>query len=130
STTKIIDAYYNIAMIYKEQLNDFPKAITTFEELLKRFPENKYKLQCFYQLYRTYLAMSDTVNADRYKDIVLNKYPDSEYAALIKNPNVKVEMTSKAKASKEFYEDTYKKYMNGHYEAVIASKAQADAQYT
>lgn len=129
STTKIVDAYYNIAMIYKEQLNDFPKAIATFEELLKRFPENKYKLQCYYQLYRTCLAMGDTAAADRYKDILLNKYPDSEYAALIKNPNVKVEMTGKAKALKEFYEDTYKKYMNGQYDAVIASQAQADAQY-
>ena len=59
SMAKIVDAYYNIAMIYKEQLNDQPKAAATFEELLHRFPENKYKLQCYYQLYRTYLAMGN-----------------------------------------------------------------------
>ena len=69
STAKIVDAYYNIAMIYKEQLNDQPKAVATFEELLKRFPENKYKLQCYYQLYRTYLAMGDPDKSNYYKNL-------------------------------------------------------------
>ncbi len=130
SMSKIVDAYYNIAMIYKEQLNDGPKAAATFETLLKRFPDNKYKLQCYYHLYRTYLAMNDTDKANYYKDILLKDYPNSDYAELIKNPNQPLPSTAKAKALKEFYEDTYKKYVNGQYEAVIASKAQADAQYS
>ncbi|MFM2136539.1 MAG: hypothetical protein RL021_1939, partial [Bacteroidota bacterium] len=52
STTKIVDAYYNAAMLYREQLSDVPSSIRMFEELLARYPGNKFEVQSYYQLYR------------------------------------------------------------------------------
>ncbi|MEO8086063.1 MAG: tetratricopeptide repeat protein [Bacteroidota bacterium] len=129
STGKVIDAYYNAAMIYNEQLNDKPASAKMFEDLLAKYPDNKYKLPAYYQLYRLYLAMKDPQKSDYYKNILLEKYPDSDYAMIIKNPNFMAEKAAKKSDLELFYEDTYRKYLNGEYADVITRKAQADQMY-
>lgn len=130
SNTKIVDAYYNIGSIYKEQLLNNSKSVETFEELLKRYPDNKYKLACYYQLYRTYLSMNDITKSDYYKNILLKDYPDSEYAKIIKNPGyAKVAMASKSQVEK-FYAETYQLYSEGKYTATLANCRIADTLYS
>lgn len=129
STNKIIEAYYNAAMIYKEQLNDMDACVKMFEELVQRFPESKYKLQTYYQLYRTYAKMGNTVRSDYYKNIILNQYGDTEYAEIIRNPNYGTEKANRKSNLELFYEETYRKYLNGEYAAVISRKTQADSQF-
>ncbi|MGB3948418.1 MAG: tetratricopeptide repeat protein, partial [Bacteroidia bacterium] len=71
SNNKIAEAYNNAGTIYKEQLLNNPKSVETFEELLVRFPNNKYKLSSYYQLYRTYLIMGNDSKSDYYKNLLL-----------------------------------------------------------
>ena len=94
STNKIIDAYYNAAMIYREQLKDNSSAAEMFEELLRRFPENKFKLQSMYQLYRLYAQLGNPTKSEYYKNIILNQYGDTEYAEIIRNPNYGQDMAT------------------------------------
>jgi outer membrane protein assembly factor BamD (BamD/ComL family) len=129
SNDKIIEAYYNAGLIYKEQL-DNPKAATQdFEELLKRFPENKYLLATYYNLYRSYLALKDSAKSDYYKNILLDKYPDSEYSKIIMNPNYFKENQKKTAILQVFYENTFRAYQNGQYAAVIERKETADSLF-
>lgn len=130
SNVKIVDAYYNIGSIYKEQLLNNTKSVETFEELLKRYPDNKYKLACYYQLYRTYLAMNNGTKSDYYKNILLNDYPDSEYAKIIRNPGyAKIAMANKSQVEK-FYAETYQLYSEGKYRATIINCQTADTMYS
>lgn len=129
STAKIIDAYYNVGTLYREQLNDAASSAEAFEKLLQRYPENKYKLQSYYQLYRLYTTLSNTSRADYYKTIILNQYGSSEYAEIIRNPNYAIEKAHKKSDLELFYEETYRKYLNGEYADVIQRKAQADQQF-
>ncbi len=129
SMGKVIDAYYNAAMIYNEQLNDKPASAKMFEDLLSKYPDNKYKLPAYYQLYRLYLSMKDNQKSDYYKNLLLDKYPDSDYAMIIKNPNFMAEKAAKKSDIELFYEDTYRKYLNGEYASVISCKAQAEQMY-
>lgn len=129
STGKIIDAYYNIGMIYREQLNDLTASVEAFEELLKRYPKNKFQLQSYYQLYRSYTVLGNTTQADYYKNIILNEHGDSEYAEIIRNPNYAAERAKKKSQLEIFYEETYRKYLNGEYADVISRKSQSDFQF-
>lgn len=129
SHAKIIDAFYNIGMLYREQLSDMNASVGAFEELLKRYPVNKYQLQSYYQLYRTYLALGNTSRSDYYKNIILNDHGDTEYAEIIRNPNYGVESAKRKSHLDLFYEETYRKYLNGEYAAVISRKAQSDVQF-
>jgi len=129
STTKIIDAYYNAAMIYREQLNDLNASIEMFETLLQKYPGNRYEVQSYYQLYRIFNQQGNSARADVYKNLIFSKYNETEYAEIIRNPNYAQDMAAKKSSLELFYEETYHKYLSGDYTAVVQRKAQADIQF-
>ncbi len=129
SNRKIIDAYYSNGLIYKENLGDMYASAESFETMLKRFPDNKYALQTYYNLYRIYLAVDDSVKRDYYKNILLNQYPESEYAALIRNPDKSSVRLLSDSALNHYYESTYNKYMNAEYAEVIQRKQISDSLF-
>lgn len=129
SNTKIIEALYNCGIIYKEQLNNLKESIRSFESLDERFPDNKYKLPSYYNLYRIYLLTGDSTKADYYKSFILTKYEDSDYARLILNPNYYKDMQRKSEVLEVFYENTYKAYLNRQYAQVIERKQYADESF-
>lgn len=129
SNKKIIEAYYNCGVIYKEQLNNLPESINSFETLDTKFPENKYKQPAYYNLYRTHTQLGDSVKANFYKNYILANYPESDYARLILNPDFFREMKRKSEVLEVFYENTYRAYLNRQYELVIERKAYADQSF-
>jgi tetratricopeptide (TPR) repeat protein len=129
SNNKIIDAYYNAGSIYKEQLQNDEKSIESSEELLKRYPENKYKLSVYYQLYRTYLSMNNKTKSDYYKNLILNEYPESEYATIIKDPESAEQIVANRNKVEKFYIETYELYSDGKYSDALANCKRADSLY-
>ncbi len=129
SDEKIVEAYYNVGLIYKEQLRDNKESGRNFETLLQRYPENQYKLPTIYNLYRVYLALGDEEKSDYYKNIILNNYADSEYAKIILNPDYFKDQQKKVAIQKVFYENTYRAYLNKQYEDVIERKSMADSLF-
>ncbi len=126
SDEKIIEAYYTLGSIYKEQLLNNKKSAETFEEMLQRYPENKYKLTTYYQLYRLSLALKDQKKSDYYKDIFLTKYPETEYAKIIRNPGYNSEKEGNMSEAEQLYTETFQLYKDSNYTAVIAKCEVAD----
>lgn len=119
SLDSIVEAYYDLGLVYKEKLKDLKKSAETYEELLKKYPDNKYRVTALYQLFRLYLAMQKQSEADKYKDIILTKYPDSEYAQLIANPDFFAQLAKSKKESDDFYAETFRMYKAGLYTQVV-----------
>ena len=115
SNTKIVDAYYLMGSIYKEELKNNRKAITSFEELNNRYPKNKYLLNTYYMMYRIYLAEKKQTQADEYKEKILSEFPDSEFALLIKNPNYAEEANNRQSEAEGFYTGVYAAYKGEDY---------------
>lgn len=130
SDSKIVDAYYNAGTIYKEQILNNKKAVETLEELLKRYPENKFKLSCYYQLYRTYMAMNNQTKADYYKNIILKDYADTQYAQIILNPDRAKDLLASKSEVEMFYTGTYSMYTSGRYEDAKANCEKAERDYS
>jgi tetratricopeptide (TPR) repeat protein len=129
SNARILDAYYNVGSIYKEQLQNNQKSIEAFEELLRRYPESKYKTSVYYQLYRTYLSMNDQKKADHYKNLILTSSPDSEYAMIIKDPESAKDIAESRNKVENFYAETYQLYSEGKYTEALANCRKADTMY-
>jgi tetratricopeptide (TPR) repeat protein len=130
SNNKIIEAYYNVGSIYKEQLSNNPKSAEALEDLLKRFPDNKFKLSSYYQLYRTYISLNNNAKSDYYKNLLLNKYPDSEYAIIIRNPESGKDAKTSKSIVEKFYAETYQLYTSGKYLETISNCITADTAYS
>jgi tetratricopeptide (TPR) repeat protein len=130
SDNKIIDAFYNVGVIYKEQLNNNIKSAQAFEELLRRYPENKYKTTVYYYLYRSYLAMNNTDKAEYYKNILLNDYSESEYAKIIRNPDYAKNLMISKNEIEKLYSQTFQLYSSGKYSEALSNCEQAESLYS
>lgn len=129
SNKKIMEAYYNIGTLYREQLSNPAKSIEAFETLLKRFPESELRLSVYYLLYRLYLSVNDKEKSNYYKNIILEKFPDSDYSRIIKDPAYgKEKKTDKVKLD-ELYAETYEAFKKGYYNEVILNAYKSDSIY-
>lgn len=129
SNKKIIYAYYMMGSIYKEELNNTKKAVAAFEELNNRFPQNKYALNTYYILYRTYLNEKNQAKADYFKEKILNEFPDSEFALLIKNPSYGSEINSKKSEVESFYTSVYQLYTENNFSQALTQAKEGLLKY-
>ncbi len=129
SDIKIIDAYYNLGSTYKEELNNNIKAIATFEELNKRYVDHKYKLSTYYQLYRIFESIKNKSQADYYKNKLLNDYPTSEYAQIIKNPNYAAEKNTQKGEVETYYTETYNIYSEQNYIVAVSRCKESESKF-
>lgn len=129
STNKIIKAYYVMGSVYKEELNNTKKTISTFEELNKRFPDNRYALNTYYSLYRIYLQEKNTAKADFYKNKILTEFPESEFAMLIKNPDYAQELNTQKSEVEAFYAEVLQTYKNGNYQESYSQSKKGISSY-
>ncbi|MEI6523265.1 MAG: tetratricopeptide repeat protein [Bacteroidota bacterium] len=129
SKNKIIEAYYNMGLLYKEELNDNKHAAEAFENLIKKYPGNKYELTCYYQLYRIYLTADETDKSDKYKNILLDKYPNSEFSLLIKNPDYNKEREFKLNQAETFYQQTFFAFSESKFQDCIDRCVASDSLF-
>lgn len=129
SHAKIIEADYLLGSTYKEELNNNKRAIGAFEDLNNRYSDHKYRLQTYYQLYRTYLAEKNQEKSDYYKNKLLSDYPNSEYSKLIKNPKYAEERNAQRGEVEKFYESTFDQYTAGNYQQSLAQANEAFTKF-
>jgi tetratricopeptide (TPR) repeat protein len=129
SNARIIRAYYMMGSIYKEELNNSKKTIAAFEELDTRFPDNRYLLRTYYTLYRIYLDEKNTAKAEYYKNKILTEFPDSEFAALIKNPDYAQELNAQKDEVESFYAGTYDAYKTNNFSESYAKAREGISKY-
>ena len=129
SNNKIIDAYYNLGSTYKEDLNNNKKAISTFEELNNRYTDHKYKLAIYYQLYNIFTSVRNKTQADVYKNKLLNEYPNSEYAQIIKNPNYTSEKNNQKGEVEIFYTQVFNEYSEQKYTEAYAKSKESVSKF-
>lgn len=126
SDIKIKDALYNCGNIYYHGLSDIDNSTNSYESLLKRYPSDTvYFLKSCYSLYEMHKEAGNTAKADYYKNIIFSKFPDSDYAKVIKDPNYKKELMARKNRASILYTEIYNAYKNGQYSDVIRKSTEA-----
>lgn len=115
----ILDAYYALGILYKQNLKNYRESGKSFEGLIKRSTQNKHVPKVYYQLYIIYKLLENNSKAEEYKNILLNKYPDSEYAILIKNPEFFKEKLSANKEAEVVYKQDFEAFKKQQYSTVV-----------
>lgn len=130
SDEKIVEAYYALSIIYKEQMEDIPAAIQTLIDLNNRFSSHKYTVDSYYRLYRMYLDEGELSESNYYKNKILNEFPDSQYAQIIKDPNFLEKENADYNTATKIYQKAYVKYyQRGYYQQTIETCNQILAKY-
>jgi tetratricopeptide (TPR) repeat protein len=129
SNKKIEDALHNLGIIYKDRLENLPKSAESFENLLIRFPETEYRLQTYYQLFRLYSSLENPDSAGYYKNLIVNDFPESDYARLLLDPNYFRELEARKNRALTLYAETYDQYQSGHYYTVYTNSNRALSEF-
>jgi TolA-binding protein len=108
---KIQYALYHAGVLYKDRFEQKDLAINSFKELVKRYDIGEYVLPANYQLY----LLTNAPEQDQYKNFILENYPESEYAKLIKNPNLLKEGEARRATDEKEYLEAVRLYRERKY---------------
>jgi tetratricopeptide (TPR) repeat protein len=129
SNYRMVQAYFNIGKVYKEEFKDYGKSIVGFQTLIDRFPENDKMLFTYYNLYQIYKENLQVSDEEKYKNLIISEFPDSRSAKIVSNPNYFVEVEEQRKLVTDFYTETYQLYATGNYEMVINNCSNVDSTF-
>ena len=109
-------ALFNLGSLYRDRLQNYKKSVQALEELLNRYPETQYKLDALYYLYLSYRDMGDTANAQRYFDMIVDNYPTSNYARILKDPTFAASVKAKQDKLTTYYDETLENFEQRNYQ--------------
>lgn len=86
-------ARFQLGSIFKEKLKENKLAITSFEDILGNYPENKLILPTYYNLYQLY-GSENSEKAITYKQKILSEYSESRYASALNNTSMNADVNA------------------------------------
>lgn len=128
SNEKLSVAFLNAAKIYAEKINDQDKANETYEILLTRFPDSPLIPEALYELYRSN-SSTNQVKAETYRQRLLEKYPQSEFARILSDPDYYRNKMADKTVAEKLYEESYNLYQKEQFEEAITKINKALEQY-
>lgn len=126
---QIEEALNNIGFIYYYELHDYPRSIEAYTKLSDNYPDNPNEVSAWYYLYKMHSLRKDTENSEKYKSLVLAKYPESNQAKIILDPDYFVKENNNGAEAEQLYAKTFEAYKNGQYQRVMMNTRKAREQY-
>ncbi|SKA06092.1 type IX secretion system periplasmic lipoprotein PorW/SprE [Sediminibacterium ginsengisoli] len=121
----IIKSLLENAVIFQNQLGDYPSAIALYEELLKRYPGIPETEQVLFQLSLAYQKTDAIAKADSVRSALRSNYPSGKYTAQLSA----VPAGKQADAATKEYESVYRMFIEGRFAQAREAKEKADKQY-
>lgn len=119
SDKRIENAMFAKASVYMSDLKDFPRAMQSFEELIDRYPNTDRLLSSYYYLYDLNTKTGNPGMSEFYKSQILEKFPQSEFAQVLGDPDYLRKRNEKEMEVYRLYEQAYIAYLNNQYDYVI-----------
>lgn len=125
----VIDAYQKLGFLYLEELNDTINALETYLVFQQKYPDNKYRIESWYALYKIYTEQGNAEAAARYKSLIVSNYPESNYAKVILDPDYYIKQSQEKGKAAKLYERAYEAFGREQYYRVITYADRALEQY-
>lgn len=113
---KIQEALFKLGTLYRDRLENNKKAVEALEDLNNRYPGNSSELDSWYYLYLAYRDLNENAKSQAYADKIINKYPNSNYAKVIQDPNYVIQIQDAEHKINNYYNDAYAAFKAGNYQ--------------
>ena len=113
-------ALYELGLIYKEQFKNLDLAKQRLERVASLQPKKKLILPINWHLYQINNSLGNTNKANIYKEVILTSFPETKFAQVILNPDIKFSEQTEVNEVENTYKETYYLYKDGKFEDVIA----------
>jgi tetratricopeptide (TPR) repeat protein len=119
SNEKIANAYFDAGKVFAEKIGDMQKAAESYETLLSRFPDNEVVPETLYDLYKLYKE-ENSRKSEISRQRLLEKYPESEFAKIISDPDYFNKKMAEMQMSEKLYQEAYNLYTHENFRGSIA----------
>jgi tetratricopeptide (TPR) repeat protein len=126
----LAEAYYLAGLVYKEKLEDMDNAMTSWEKMIAQCEEGGFHPMAYYQLFRgwfnkekeegyTQNPFCSTCSSVFWGNQIKSKYPNSDWALLVDNPNYMNAEQMRKEEEEKNYTKAYNQYVTNHpYDAI------------
>ena len=111
---EIQEAYFNLGSIYRFGLEKIDRSSQSYETLVTKYPQTKFKLDGLYALY-TIHEPTDKPRAEDYKQQIIREFPDSLIAKLLIDPLYLEKKEERNRNLQRIYANAYAAYDSGDY---------------
>lgn len=125
----IQEGLYNMGLILKDKLEDYPAARTEFMRLEDRYPDNIYRLDVYYNMYLMAVRTDDVAEAEKWRQKILTDFPESPYGLAMRDPNYFNNLRRMNLIQEEMYEKAYNAYLDNDNREVHALTAEMEKDY-
>lgn len=125
----IQEGLYNMGIILKDKLEDYPAARVEFDRLMKDYPDNIYRLDVYYNLYLMYARQDELASAEHYRNLIVAEFPDSPYGQAMRDPGYLDNLRRMDEVQQTLYDSTYQAYLDNRNAEVHAAYGQMKEQY-
>lgn len=106
------ESYFELGKLYYFELDEVAKGIQNLEQVIRDFPESRFRPEAYYILYL--VAKENGGNATVYSARLNAEYPDSQFTFSVNNPDAASGNMAYLASSKN-YEQAYAQYYSGAY---------------
>lgn len=96
-------AWSEVAAAYRDGMQDPPKAVSAYRSALRGCPDHPEAARWWYALYRLHLGLKENPQADEVKKKLMERFPDSEAAEILRRGNGPRAAEAVPEASAAFY---------------------------
>lgn len=125
----IQEGMYNMGVILKDKLEDFPAARGEFNELIERYPENSYLLEVYYNMYLMAVRENDSSEAEHWRRLIIDTFPDSSYGKAMLDSDYFRKLREMHQRQESMYEQTYEAYLDNQNKTVHALTKDMEENY-
>lgn len=129
SNAILSDGLYHCGLIYKDKLEDFALAESSFNRLLRDFPDFEQLEIVYYNLYLMYSRWGRPGTAASYLDSLKANYPNGDYTILLSDPDYALNAVYGKHIEDSLYAATYSAYSAGDYLAVADNAKRSGEKY-
>ncbi len=122
---KIMNAMFALGGLYRERLQNAQKSAEILEKLNSKYPQSKHELDSWYLLYLSHSDLKNTARAKEYYDMILQKYPQSNYAKVLQDPDFLAKTKQEEKKIQYYYDSTFVAFKGGQYKVALDRSANA-----
>ena len=129
SNDVIMEGLYNMGVILKDKLDDYPAARKEFNLLDTRYPDNIYRLDAYYNMYLMAVREDDVSQAEKWRQRILADFPDSPYGKAMLDPDYFNKLREMHARQESLYEDAYAAYLDNKNQRVHTITEEMERDY-
>lgn len=129
SNQALVNGLYNSAVIYKDQMENFPLAERTFQRILIDFPEFEHTDETCYNLFQLYARTGRRDDAEAYRKRLVEAWPENDHARRVADPNFEYKGRYGKQLEDSLYQDAYQAFLDADYKRVVRNAEKAGQDY-